>query len=539
MNTEDWDYIGEGKVHIALCNNKCNSEYFGFVLLVPKRTGCSAYRSQFSSTVMEDIIGKEYVSDKFLNIELSDQFIGALLLRIQLLRPKKRVAKGGLTSHNGILVRNFGVIYRTVNAPLHLMKDTITIELKVKGGDCASSPFIPEDRTVKLRHSRFRLMQLYKTTNLVLGNAEPFAPVDWGIICSPSNYEPGELCSRENGRVRKSLTILLKNPQNNFRICLNGEHIYGWDLNNFESLREHLSKSVFGNFNCSGGCDDRVLSLVAAVLCEEEVLQRLQFAQRLDLLDVEGAALAFTRLCELLGVPPPVLSESDASSESQSLSIVYEFLAEHMTTPIYPEILKTIFSANCNNSCISIGRQDGDGSGGCGSVELVRRLALLRVDACMSAEKRDRHRRAAVDMLNACSAEQCALLLQLWMVSLVAKDASVIVTMQACAPVDHPPIFETKSMCYSCRDRDSGDSGAVQVRVIKQSDTVCGIVSESTLQRDTTADASAVFRCVYTVGVIDLGLKSLDKAWKKELDEGYVCFSAARTAAALKLNIVK
>lgn len=527
MLADEWDYIGEGKVHVAICNAQRGSIYFGYALLVCKGNAtipCVAQRMKFATNVMNMLITNKYVSDKYLGMELSLQFVEDVFRRIQPQRPAKRVAKGSSLLTTATLIRNFGVIYRTIPCSLPVRKDTLVVELKVKGGDIGWAPFITADRSIKLHHSRFKLMQLYKTAVMASATTGT-SSVDWGILCGFSEYEPRELCSRDPERVCKSLSLLVGNPQNNLRVSLNGAHVYGWNLNSLDHLHTTLSISEFGQ---NGGREPtpqlpgpaavgRMLRVVSAVLCEETALQRLQAAQRLDLLDMEGAALAYTRLCRLYGV-------QHTREQQQASSVVLSCLAEQMSKPIEPLILDTIHGINlniCSSKTFSLCDMADDGS--LSDVQLVHQLAMLRVDSSMSPEQRSRQRCAAQTLLDACSAEQCTLLLQLWMAALVAKDASVIVTLQACT-------VATEEVAGSS-DRTEGTT----LHVATQSDAHCGVVTEQTSR---PADLNAVeqtFRCVYSVGVIDLGLKALDKVWSKDLDEDEVCSLAARTAAAMSM----
>jgi hypothetical protein len=133
-------------------------------------------------------------------------------------------------------------------------------------------------------------------------------------------------------------------------------------------------------------------------------------------------------------------------------------------------------------------------------------LRALRVDEHTSSTERLARRTAAELLVAQAGREECALLLQLFMVSLIAKDASLIVSFRACALND-------------------GRCGGLTATA--QTATHCGIAvlpGDGGEQDSVMAPQQQGFQ--YTVGLIDLGLKALDKLWKKELEEDEVCAAA-------------
>ena len=156
----------------------------------------------------------------------------------------------------------------------------ISVEFKVKSGHVSTSPFVPDSRSVKRRHHRYKLMQVRlcmvmvyplisspcylcfkccthntrtKLTSITLVlissfifSFKPFsftlnpqchkiasqarksagAPVWGGSIAAASLYNPTDLCSGESSRVRVAVKALLEAPQNNFRVFLDGQLCY-------------------------------------------------------------------------------------------------------------------------------------------------------------------------------------------------------------------------------------------------------------------------------------------------------------------------
>jgi hypothetical protein len=133
------------------------------------------------------------------------------------------------------------------------------------------------------------------------------------------------------------------------------------------------------------------------------------------------------------------------------------------------------------------------------------KLRALRVDEHTSSAERLARRAAAELLVSQADRVECALLLQLFMVSLIAKDASLMVSFRACA---------------------LNDSQCGGFTPMAQTATHCGIAvlpGDGGEQDPATAPQQGF---MYTVGLIDLGLKALDKLWRKELEEDEVCATA-------------
>ena len=480
MFADEWLYIGEGNVRIALANKSKNSQFFGYVLLLIKRCEGNIHPSEFvhDDTTFIEVVMKQtftvnYISDTVEKINLCDHFLCQIMVKLALDRPIGRVTTGEGLHNNAILLRNFATIYRESPERIKLKRfnDEISFELKVKCGLKSSSPFVPNDRSVKLTVSRFQLMQCYKSVRL---HSLQKQGLPWGQFTTQSMYNPAHLTSGNNVLILSTLNELIKNPQNILRISINNRHVYGWSITNHDSLFEACSCSdlVLEDPQKSSSHDfDGILSAISEIFAAEDLLKVLAQAQDLDVLDVEGAALAHKRVATLL----------EGSGVSANAYILHRMLM-----PLETELIHSLPMAHNKNSPSSI----------------VAELRSLRVNETTPWQIRTECRSRAEDLVNSASLEQCALLLQLWMVALIAKDASVVATLKRVVMVGH-----------------EGEHSTGVKR--KQTPTHCGLV---TLSKSEQCDDALHY--IYSLGLIDVGLKGLDKMWGKELQEDEVCAAA-------------
>lgn len=370
--------------------------------------------------------------------------------------------------------RNFSSLHRSIPDPLTVRKDEITFELKVKCGLRAVTPFVVTTGRLKLSMSRFRIMQLYKLTKFG-------KEVGWGKFSTVnSSYDPLDMFSRVPERIRSSIASLMANPQNNIRISVNNEHIYGWEKENSQQMYDIISRTEFDGLMPTWNASKEVSSsgsmqpcsvtdALAAILTEETVLKRVEDMQKLDLLDSEGAAVVFARLVEIIG-----------SIEAAVLAF-----EERLLQPIH----------SCDNHSHSLDTNE--------NMWIEYQLGLLLVSESMSERDQRRNFSAAHQLISTASANQSLHLLQLWMLSLIAKDASIIVTM--------------RRVEVSRLDPSGQEVGGTWV--VRQNPERCGSVFA--LQHFNCTKQYTGF--TYTIGLIDLGIKSLDKSWKKSGEDKKVC----------------
>lgn len=488
ISIEDWHYLGEGKVRIALANLNRQSDTFGSVLLLQKWNGTTATNQEsgaendvkFIKSVMLRWYTGNYVFEDPRSITLCDATIDEIMCKINRSRPPSRVGESSCTilQRSACLQRNYSNLNRIIPISVGILNDELSIELKVKCGLKATTPFVVGTvADIKLHMSRYRLMQLHKQAKASRKNG-------WGTFVGLSDYNPLDIFSGHPVRIKTALCTLLMNPQNNFRLSLNSKHIYGWDKQDVQSLFDSLQESSFWE------CADRqegqesdvlrtplevlgqlgsIFDALAAVLSEEPVLRRLHDMQRLDMLDSEGAAVVYARLVEVVG-------SADRAME------------------LFEQVMLSSTDLEMSVQPGAVGEL----------ASIVQALHALRITSHMSEEEHRVRLAQAHEVISQATSEQCLHLMKMWMLALIAKDASVMVTARRI----HVPALPQPG-------RQVGD-----MWVSLQSPTHCGTAfhADQKLMDDLGYEGF-----VYTVGLIDLGLKSLDKVWKKAAEDANVC----------------
>eukprot|EP01032_Pedospumella_encystans_P019498 gene19498-22166_t len=393
-------------------------------------------------------------------------------------RPPARIGENTCANmqRTACLQRNYSNLHRIVPVKVDTLNDELSIELKVKCGLKTTTPFVVgTSADIKLKMSRYRLMQLYKQAKVSRKNA-------WGNFVGVNDYDPLDIFSGQPARIRKALCTLLMNPQNNFRLSLNSSHIYGWEKQDVQTLSNSLQESSFGEgaVRVSQGGDllrtpldvlgqrGYIFDALAALLSEEPALSRLYDMQELDVLDSEGATVVYARLVELVG------------SEERAMELFEQVMlsSTNLEETVQPGAVGELAS-------------------------ILQALYALRVTSHTSEDEQRVRLTQAQEVVGQATSEQCLHLMKMWMLALIAKDASVMVTVR-----------RTHVSTLPQPGRQVGD-----MWISLQSPTHCGTV----FHVDKLMDDLGYEGFVYTVGLIDLGLKSLDKVWKKAAEDAIVC----------------
>jgi hypothetical protein len=225
----------------------------------------------------------------------------------------------------------------------------------------------------------------------------------WGVFTGLSVYDPCDLCSRDPARIRAALTTLFQNPQNNLRICVDGEHIFGWDKPHTTEYDAVLSSSLLGG--------ESPINALVDLFVEEPILEDLEAMQALDtFFDIEGCAAILKRLANFFETSADSTKEMrDFISYISPMEINGELKAVYEWARSLRGGDTTILSTlNCDSNIL-----------------LSKLLDLAKISSVESVSSEETE-----NWLQSLDVEYCRVMLQLWLLALGAKDASVIVTLR-------------------------------------------------------------------------------------------------------------
>jgi hypothetical protein len=435
------------------------------------------FQSSNISFIIEDIL-------------LSEEMIVYLMELISSKRPTSRKLK-----NSNLVLANMGYIERNLNTFIVCGDNSkkMSIEIKIKSGLKSCSPFVKQSRRIKLKYHRYALLQLYKLKQKNCRQKISSVQQGWGVFSSISKYEPSEICSMDFDRIRKCLDHLIDNPQNNLRVSVESCHVFGWDKSNeLEDLKR--SCDLFAGEGKEGEGLSTVMDAVAALLSHEPVLFHLELMQKLgDLLDSEGAAVVFGRLLQLIdkadqqgrvtGKAPDMSSVSDRASE-----MVQQHIVEEME-PGFMQALKELFSSNKISDDFLLENAS--------IPHFIVSLFNLRIHCDMSEQEINSRSMTAFSVVESLTIADCLCLLKLWFLSLIAKDASLIIALQSIEDTTLIPTFKKQPLS-----------------VILQSDVEPGKVIMTNLDKV----------IAYSAKLIDIGMKPIEKIWKRYFEEELICF---------------
>lgn len=599
MDAFEWDFLAEGKMHIILVNNRNQFTEVNVMRIekcaVACEHGCGLNKTRSAQSANSD---NSFLQSHMLPwfscpvvslsaaVRLTDAFINALVGRISGCRPKGRIKACPVLklSPFAYIETNYNYVCKqlppcvVIGVPGTVRsKQSISFDIKVKCGLKSMSPFVPLHRDIKRRYSKFAIMQLYKLGKILLAQgliqlsdkstrntngidvndsnissmnnckAQTVQP-EWGSFHNISSYNPSDLCSGQHNKVNSALQLLLKNPQNNLKVCVDGVHVYGWDKdtnlaqlsvichsclfdsnsNNDDIRGDGIHNTVNDSVNASASLDV-ITDAITAILCNENTLERLQRMQSLDIIDVEGAAAIFRRLETLIGSHDDAVSVLSAALLEPVVGI--EYIADCIAFVVY---------AKGNGDIPHEHIADVDLSN-CPSV-IMQMFQLSVSDSMTTSELQSRYDAAHV-VVQSMTVDDCVLLLKLWMLALVAKDASVIIALRPVdivadsIPTDVNRVSGVNDV-DSTRSATSSSSGCV---CVLQSSTHAGIVTCQHITSIVTAahtnDDNKRHSFAYNLSLIDLGLKSVDKVWLKDEEEDDICALSSACLAYLNGDV--
>ncbi len=401
----EWTYLAEGKLHLLLAYTDSRPRFKDHVLRLLKERHAGeekahyhpAHERQYVDWVVGPVLGHQYV-DGGVSLSVPRAFLAAVAQQIAPLRPVRRAVYG--IDHRATTVECLRDLTRFFPVPRSPASGgpRLTVELKPKAGYCSRSRLVDPAHRIKYSLSRYQLMQQYRHELRRTDGLEP----EWGDLVQGPNldYSPSDLFSGDCATMKTALQALVRNPQNFCQIFVNSKPVYGRGQTDREEAEDATQPLLCGGYRREVPREyqvlDDLMDAVAMILCQEPLLVRLGALQKMDVLDVEGAALVMRRLVALCD-----------GKEDEALALLE--VAELSALP--------------HHESMTEGRKTV-----CVSSALVQRLEALLVVG--KEGDLDAQHEAAKAAVGAFSTEECVVLLQRWLVSLGACDCSLMLSLR-------------------------------------------------------------------------------------------------------------
>ncbi|KAG0224967.1 Inositol-pentakisphosphate 2-kinase [Actinomortierella wolfii] len=226
----------------------------------------------FQSKVMGMLLGDEFIEHPIL-VSVPRWFLEGLATAIEPARPHHRLQKGiDLTRETGFLSLDHTRFIQSVPS-----NPTVAVELKPKWGYMPSPHFIPDSAVIKRKKCRFCMYQYLKAVEAKEQELSSYCPID--------------LFSAQEGLVQYALDALVKTPQSNLRLFVDGEQkpvtVESMDRAFSAPLNDSLEPTSRGEETLEAA-GVSLNALLTEILIRSPFLTRLRRLQQgLDFLDVE------------------------------------------------------------------------------------------------------------------------------------------------------------------------------------------------------------------------------------------------------------
>ncbi|KAJ5068177.1 inositol polyphosphate kinase 1 [Anaeramoeba ignava] len=301
LKIEDWQYMNEGNGNIVL-------EYCGLFHEDLNGTVLRLKKQKITNKIIktekenESLIEKELTNYKFysnvlsplfnnkfiypgLLLAMNENFLTQIEKKISKQRPKFRreTTQINLKTNYNIVQPNHSIFPKISEENY---KSCLSIELKPKCGFIPNSPFIDKNNQFKKQFSRYFLHQRLKKKK--------------GEIEEISLYDPIDLFSNDKNQIFHAMDCLLNNPQNNLKIFLDSQLIFGGirsqeqegdektELRKLLMDQNHLQTQLKNIFNKEKQNIQSLKEIITQIILKTKVLDNILNLQKLDNLDIEG-----------------------------------------------------------------------------------------------------------------------------------------------------------------------------------------------------------------------------------------------------------
>jgi hypothetical protein len=372
----------------------------------------------------------------------------------------------------------------------------LTVEIKIKGAHPSVSTFLsPQESGIKHKYGRYHMKQLASAAKMLTIDDEGAQSQKPAVLLQRALlHDPRDLLSLDKSLVRDALQKLVKSPGNVLRGHINGHrHILCAKENDRSKdwwrkvCSAFVSNSIVRDGEDIAALGDTILDAVSSILCEETVLRDISVVQKFDFIDIEGATLIFDHLSLLLGskdAAERALCESVLQA-SQVIEVVKRCVGEN--TDIFTGDLPTFIKP------FLFGQKNGDDDD---------------VRACTGEISKE-------ELISKLTVSESCILLNMWLISLAAKDSSVMVSMrvQSVKRVSTSCAFGSL-ICKGVHSQTSDHCG----HVILVCPASCAHCSEQ---------ARSEVCLLFSSALVDIGYKDPAKCWQKSEEEKRLVANAA------------
>lgn len=490
---KQWIFVSEGQLHSVYSNGNATSKFSNQVLKITKlrfpmpleERPFYLYDVHMIRNVMVNWFSNGYAQ------KIVSEYTVPNSVLIQFLESYRGRSTKVRFANYAYLEKNFFKVPKPaadwLEGNMNGTNNTLSFEIKVKSGSNCISPFNKLSRRLKLKYSRYEMMQIFRCK----GKSPPPA-----FQYSFSEYNPENLCSQQIEKVYRSLNVLFHSQSKNMTIFNNGNR-ESWPE---KEIAQHFTRIFHSFLSLENERIDEipfVISILSKILVENTVLQELRYMQKLDILDSEGAAVIFSRLTQIL-----------SSEAAARMAILERVEDEKFGREVIPHLLQFARVEICSAGAEAVNSSGSSSSSSDekapSAVVMMRALFDLAVNADMSEEQIVIRSDAAFALVDSLDASLCVDLLVIWIMAIIAKDAGVIVSIERLVgdssllvegnlSVDQEP--DGWANCYSLTVPSNDCPGALLPKIK-------GLPSFA-----------------YSIGVVDIGMKPLSKIHKRYFEE--------------------
>jgi Inositol-pentakisphosphate 2-kinase len=452
MDAIDWEYVGEGGMNVLFSyhpKHKINDEWLNHLLRLVKddlaivSSVLNDGNTRDATDEDLDLSYKVMISERLkpyidipIAVKLSWEFLRALkdktISTVQVARyrrsdwniqnstldiPKK------LHTPYGMIIPDYRVSLSRftfepytlkpgvlLNVPMRPTDSGFTIEIKPKAGYRAFSPLVNASRVVKLLYPRFRLMQLLYCKGLIVKGWMG----DSSQVNCMSAYNPLDLFSNDQSRIKSAIYNLFDCPQNNLKMWKGLNLIFNSNINlTYTDLADDLGvhDSVSKDSDEQNRIKSYLVEIISTILKKESLLMKLNIFQRLDILDADGAVIVYDRLVHLCNLNRDMadsIIDSDPTRYYQSEFIHHLLDSSPFQLPEGVEVLCHL----------------------CNVVEEFVKFLEKSFPLLPSPEELLIERDRISEIINNLTIDECRFLLQTWLLSLTMCDVSIFISIE-------------------------------------------------------------------------------------------------------------